>query len=156
MISVQTPPQRLATAATGCAKWRRKSRPVELRENGGKALVVGVASRLKVWAMGCRRWLFLPRLDCVTRPAFSLLGGGEPEAVAIHFYDMDMMGQTVEQDRGQPFGVESRSIPSMRDPGAAAARRGYFRAPSGLLFRGRIVAIAGRHAFMRHLLKSRR
>ena len=37
----------LSTAATKCARWRRKSVPVGLREKGRKALVSFIAARIE-------------------------------------------------------------------------------------------------------------
>ena len=41
--------------------------------------------------------------------ALGFLAGGEPETVAVHFQDVDMMGQAIEQGAGQPFRTEDRS-----------------------------------------------
>jgi hypothetical protein len=38
--------------------------------------------------------------------AGSGLGVSEPEAVAIHFEDMDVMRQAIEERSGEPFGAE--------------------------------------------------
>ncbi len=37
----------LSTAETNCAKWRRESVPVGLREKGRKALEFGIAARIE-------------------------------------------------------------------------------------------------------------
>jgi hypothetical protein len=35
----------------------------------------------------------------------------EPVAVAVHFQDMDVMGEPVEQRTGEPFGADAFMMP---------------------------------------------
>ena len=46
-IETFAPPMEVSTAATNCARWRRKSVPVWLREKGREALVSWVVARIE-------------------------------------------------------------------------------------------------------------
>src|ERR1700693_2152487 len=48
--------------------------------------------------------------------ALALLALFETIAVAVHFEDMDVVGQPIEQRAGQPLGAEPRNEPEHRAP----------------------------------------
>ena len=80
----------VSMAETKCAKWRRESVPVELREKGREALascLTDLVFGVVVSIAGCFRG------RRVTGSALSLLGCREPEAFTVHLQDMDMMGE---------------------------------------------------------------
>src|ERR1700704_3945601 len=91
---------KLSTAETKCAKWRRESVPIELREKGREALascLTDLVFGVVVSIAGCFRG------RRVTGSALSLLGCREPEAFTVHLQDMDMMGEAIEQRAREPL-----------------------------------------------------
>ena len=38
--------------------------------------------------------------------SLGLLAGGQPEALAVHLQDVDVVGEPVQQRAGQPFGAK--------------------------------------------------
>jgi hypothetical protein len=95
----------VSTAETKCAKWRRESVPVELREKGREALascLTDLVFGVVVSIAGCFRG------RRVTGSALSLLGCREPEAFTVHLQDMDMMGEAIEQRAREPLRSEDR------------------------------------------------
>ena len=94
-------------AETKCAKGRRESVPVGLREKACEAQFIFV--------LPCRfifRWRGLLRLTLLSlrfapEPIAAVPSCcGEPIAFAVHLQDVDMMGEPVEQGAGEPFGAE--------------------------------------------------
>ena len=101
---------RVSTAARKCARWRRESVPVGLREKGREALVCFsfAASAEACAASGARLGAGGGDLDFVagasivgrfldgagrrTGSALSLFAGGEAVTVAVHLEDADVVG----------------------------------------------------------------
>ena len=86
-------------AETKCAKGRRESVPVGLREKGCEARFIFV--------LPCRfiggGVSFALRFRVLAMPLGRSLLCLEPIAFAVHLQDVDMMGEPVEQGAGEPF-----------------------------------------------------
>src|SRR5713226_4355515 len=65
----------------------------------GKSALPGFLFRYQAW------WLVVAQLRCLWL-ALASLALFEPIAVAVHFEDVDVVGQSVEQRTGQPLGSE--------------------------------------------------
>jgi hypothetical protein len=97
-------------AETNCAKWRRESVPVELRQKGFEAPVVFSCFFADLY-FGCGIsfvWRFRALALPLSRSALCLLAGSEPIAFAVHLQDVDVMGEPVEQCAGEPFRAKYR------------------------------------------------
>jgi len=124
----------LSTAAAKCAKWRRKSVPVGLREKGRKALVFGgdLGFGLNVSFAGC----FRGEVRRVVGSALDFLAGGEPEAVAVHFQDVDVVTAGALLNATEPRkGFLDGSFLELLRRGPPRLR--YVESPSGRYFKPR-------------------
>src|SRR3954470_1458222 len=66
----------------------------------------GVASCVR--GGGSSRGLFGCRVLSSGLPSVSSLAGRQPEAFAVHFQDVDMVREPIEQRAGEPFRTEDR------------------------------------------------
>ena len=66
----------------------------------GKSALPGFLFRYQAW------WLVVAQLRCLWL-ALASLALFEPIAVAVHFQDVDVVGQPIEQSAGQPLGPET-------------------------------------------------
>ena len=99
----------LSTAATNCARWRRESVPVWLKEKGREALASCVAARGGDLCFGDGA-SFAGRFECRARrlasSALCLLAGRETKTLAIHLQNVDMVREAIEERAGEPFRSE--------------------------------------------------
>jgi hypothetical protein len=95
-------------AETNCAKWRRESVPVRLREKGFEALMLFLffCTDLHFGGRISFVWCFWILAMPLGWSPLRLLACGEAVAFPIHLQNVDMMGKAVEQCASEPFRTE--------------------------------------------------